>query len=370
MMEEAMDESMDENEADMMDNPEAEMDHVTGDAGDAKDKDEDCKCGDNVNKALINSLAACSQTLSTIEECKVGKVSFITSNEQVVPCTCEETLTTHLVKSVKSCTDAVETLTKCKKEKEKVQDSCALRYKNNPKLKSGTYKLTINGKKQSVFCRMGELCGVKGGWMSVSYFDAGHGKCPNDKFVFETAYHVCKAKASGSCASVPLETYGVTYTDVCGNAKGYQAGATVAFNSKADINSPYLSGVSITRTVTGPEKRRHVFSVAAGEAEKSTSQYACPCNKGATHKPPAFVGDDYYCESGSPDVPTSTKILQDDQLWDGLKFQHAEVKCKKPLIPWFKRSISPATSDQLELRLCNIKQETDVYLKEFSMYIR
>ena len=86
-----------------MDNPEAEMDHVTGD--DAKDKDEDCKCGDNVNKALINSLAACSQTLSTIEECKVGKVSSITSNEQVVPCTCEETLTTHLVKSVKSCTE-------------------------------------------------------------------------------------------------------------------------------------------------------------------------------------------------------------------------------------------------------------------------
>ena len=38
--------SPDENEAvsdDIVDNPEAEMDHVTGDAGDAKDKDEDCK---------------------------------------------------------------------------------------------------------------------------------------------------------------------------------------------------------------------------------------------------------------------------------------------------------------------------------------
>ena len=90
-----MDESKDKNEADMVDNPEAEMDHVTGDAGDAKNKDEDCKCGDNVNKALINSLAVCSQTLSTIEECKVGKVSSITSNEQVVPCTCKETLTIH-----------------------------------------------------------------------------------------------------------------------------------------------------------------------------------------------------------------------------------------------------------------------------------
>ena len=138
MMEEAMDESMDENEADMVDNPEAEMAQIIGD-DDAKDQDKGCKCGDNVNKALINSLAACSQTLSTIEECKVGKVSSITSNEQVVPCTCKETLTTHLVKSVKSCTDAVETLTKCEKKEEKVQDSCALQYKNNPNLKSGSY---------------------------------------------------------------------------------------------------------------------------------------------------------------------------------------------------------------------------------------
>ena len=372
MMEEAMDESMDENEAGMVDNPaEAEMDHVTGDAGDAKDKDEDCKCGDNVNKALINSLAACSQTLSTIEECKVGKVSSITSNEQVVPCTCEETLTTHLVKSVKSCTDAVETLTKCEKKEEKVQDSCDLRYKNNPNLRSGTYELTINGKKQSVYCHMVELCGVKGGWMSVGQFFSNSDKCPNYAFIsnsFGPGHLMCRA--SGSCASVPLETYGVTYTDVCGSVRGYQAGATVAFDSKADINSPYLSGVSITRTVTGPEKRRHVFSLAAGEAEKSTSQNACPCNAGATHKPPAFVGDDYCCESGSPDVPTSTKVLQFDQLWDMHQLRHAEAKCKKPLVPMFKRSISPPTSDQLELRLCRIKQGTDVYLGEFIIFIR
>ena len=375
MMEEAMDESMDENEAGMVDNPaEAEMDHVTGDAGDAKDKDEDCKCGDNVNKALINSLAACSQTLSTIEECKVGKVSSITSNEQVVPCTCEETLTTHLVKSVKSCTDAVETLTKCEKKEEKVQDSCALRYKNNPNLKSGTYELTINGKKQSVYCDMDKICGVKGGWMKVSrFFASTDKKCPNDEFIthkVKDGHHVCRAKASSDCTSVPLETYGVTYTHVCGFVDGYQAGATVAFDSTADINSPYLSGVSITRTVTGPKKRRHVFSLAVGEAEKSTSQYACPCNAGATHKPPAFVGDDYYCESGSPDVPTSKAILLHDPLWDGGMFRHAETKCKKSLMPWFKHSISPATSDQLELRLCRIKKKTDVYLEHFAIYIR
>ena len=208
--------------------------------------------------------------------------------------------------------------------------------------------------------------------MRVGFFHRSKsGKCPNDEFVPHKLkyYYACRAKASGSCASVPLETYGVTYTDICGAVYGYQAGATAAFDSTADINSPYLSGVSITRTVTGPEKRRHVFSLAAGEAEKSTSQYACPCNAGATHKPPAFVGDDYYCESGSPDVPTSTAILGGDRLWDERKLQHAEAKCKKPLMPLFKSSISPGTSDQLELRLCKIKQEADVYLEHFYVYI-
>ena len=71
--------------------------------------------------------------------------------------------------------------------------------------------------------------------MIVGYFDGGTEKCPNDEFVSETAYRMCKAKASGSCASVPLETYGVTYTDICGAVTGYQAGATAAFDSTADI---------------------------------------------------------------------------------------------------------------------------------------
>ena len=379
MMEEAMDESMDENEADMVDNPEAEMAQIIGD-DDAKDQDKGCKCGDNVNKALINSLAACSQTLSTIEECKVGKVSSITSNEQVVPCTCEETLTTHLVESVKGCTDAVETLTKCKKGGgEKVHDSCAQRYKNNPNLKSGTYKLTINGKEQSVYCHMGERCGIKSGWMRVGYYDGDkQSKCPNDKFISKKLKNhlLCKVKAGGtSCASVLLESYGVKYSQVCGTVKGYQAGFTLGFDSKADINSPYLTGVSITRSVSAPQKRIHIFSLVAGIAEKVTLQthlnaYVCPCNDKGTQKPPKFVSSHYYCESGTDDISASDTILSSDPLWDKEKFQH-EAKCVKPMMPWFLRSITSPVTSQLELRLCRINgYKADVYLERFDIYIR
>ena len=43
--------------------------------------------------------------------------------------------------------------------------------------------------------------------------------------------------------------------------------------------------------------------------------------------------------------------------------------CDRAAMPLFKSSISPATSDQLELRLCRNKQETDVYLESFDIYI-
>ena len=347
---------MDENEAvsyDMVDNPEAKMAHVTGD--NAKDQDKGCKCGDNINKALINSLAACSQTLSTIEECKVGKISSITSNEQVVPCTCEETLTTHLVKSVKSCTDAVETLTKCKKggeEKVYKEQSCPQLYTKHPSLPSDTYKLTINDKVQSVYCHMGDRCGIKSGWMRVGYFDGDkQSKCPNDEFVSKKVKNhlLCKAKGNNRyCASLQLESYGVKYSQVCGTVKGYQAGLTSGFVSKADINSPYLTGVSITRSVSAPQKRSHIFSLAAGIAEKVSQShlnaYVCPFNDKGTQKPPNFVSSHYYCESGTDDASFSDTILTSDPLWNNKKFQH-EAKCAKSMMPWFLHStVSPVTS--------------------------
>ena len=62
-------------------------------------------------------------------------------------------------------------------------------------------------------------------------------------------YWVCKAKSTeNQCASLMLLTRGVKYSQICGTVIGYQDGGTVAFNSGADIDSPYLTGVSITRS--------------------------------------------------------------------------------------------------------------------------
>ena len=64
--------------------------------------------------------------------------------------------------------------------------------------------------------------------------------------------------------------------------------------------SQYLvDGVSITAGAT------HVWTYAAGfqEAKREPSEDQepnCPCNSASQHVTPPFVGNDYYCESGSP----------------------------------------------------------------------
>ena len=127
--------------------------------------------------------------------------------------------------------------------------------------------------------------------------------------------------------------------------------------------------MSITRSTGTSKKRSHIFSLAAGPGEKDNSKNGCPCHGKATSKPPIFVGNDYYCESASAGHPSSTAILGGDPLWDGLKLQYDEAKCKKSLMPWFKHSISPATRDELELRLCRSKGTHNVYLGNFEIYI-
>ena len=228
---------------------------------------------------------------------------------------------------------------------------------------------------------MGELCGVKTGWMRVGYFDGKkESKCPNDNFVSKNFknYRVCRAKGTGTvhskayCASVPMESHGVKYSQVCGTAAGYQAGSTIGLEKGADINSPYLNGVSITRTVSTPQKRSHVFSLISGVAERYTAQFACPCNEGSTLKPPAYIGNDYYCESGIDYPTTNPVIIDSDPLWDQKKFRYNEKKCLRSKMPWFSSSIPPATND-LELRLCRVKPRGiygEVFLESFAIYIR
>ena len=399
-----------EEEEDEAVNPEEESDNNPED-NDVEDElviiRKNCNCDDKVNKALINSLATCSQTLSTIENCKVGKVSSIgTSKEHVVPCTCNKALTAHLVKSLKSCTQAVETLTKCKKGGEGGKGggggggggggkggggeegeggkggggtpptSCDELRKNDPTLKSGNYKLHIGGKVVPVYCHMGKLCGTVGGWTRLGYFHA-HRRCPNGQFrrITKRGLRLCRINSNrAGCATASYSSHGIKYSTICGYAKGYQKGQVRAFVKRGSIYSNYVDGVSFQRFDVSTKKRKHVWSYACGWSEKARNVFACPCNKGARKgvKPPSFVGNNYYCESGTSKRPTRAGFYRRDPLWDGQRFNNHERPCRKDMMPYFKRTYGSAITDYIIVKLCRTYPQRfrDVYLQRYGIFVK
>ena len=103
------------------------------------------------------------------------------------------------------------------------------------------------------------------------------------------------------CSSANFSTNGVSYQRVCGRARGYQKGDTVAFYGSSfgkTIENDYVSGLSITYS-NNPLK--HVWTFAVGISENLNTQDNCPCTQYPGRAPPSFVGNNYYCESATID---------------------------------------------------------------------
>ena len=70
---------------------------------------------------------------------------------------------------------------------------------------------------------------------------------------------------------------------------------------------------------------------------------------------PSYVGTDYYCEAGAEDSNTVslTAIYTNDPLWDGQQCGGGEAPCcTHPNMPWFIKTLSETTTEDIELRLC------------------
>ena len=84
-----------------------------------------------------------------------------------------------------------------------------------------------------------------------------------------------------------------------------------------------------------------------------TTEWDYPCNNGSTGTIPQYVGDDYYCESGSP-VHDPYTFHYDDPLWDDKQCDYLEFSCcTSPNMSWFVKSLNQSTTDDIELRMCN-----------------
>ena len=198
------------------------------------------------------------------------------------------------------------------------------------------------------------VCGSTGGWTRAIYLDMTdpNTNCPPG-WRLNTGYskRTCEPYYSG-CASLFFPVSGGAYNRVCGRVTAYQYSSTVAFrNGRATtIDGPYVDGVSLTHG----SPRQHIWTFAAGVSEVSPTDYrSCPCDASVGISVPLFVGGDYFCESGANSGQPSSGFHSDDPLWDGKNCTNSSTCCSFNNPPYFTKRLSSATTDDIEVRICN-----------------
>ena len=219
------------------------------------------------------------------------------------------------------------------------------------------------------------------GWRRVVFLnmtDTSH-VCPTGLNLTTYSRRTCGRAHSGStrCSSTTFSVGGSQYSRVCGRALGYRFGVNVAFfgynrNGKG-IDRGYVCGLSLTHGASG--SRQHIWTFASGMLTGSHSssyqRYQCPCDNGNSSPSPPFVGSDYFCESIQNQLNWQYIFYPNAPLWDGQVCEGGGTCCKLNNPPWFTKSLTNSTTDDIELRLClnNGATSSNIALELLELYV-
>ena len=240
----------------------------------------------------------------------------------------------------------------------------------------------LNKVMPAIFPRSPCVCDKHGkAWAPVAYLNMTDSSqtCPSAWATINTPVRACgrQPSNSGSCDSVFYSTNRLSYTRVCGRITGYQYGTTDAFKSFVNLDSWYIDGVSLTHGPPG--SRTHVWTFVSAWSETSPYSYAiCPCMFSNysewPYTVPTFVGNNYFCATGSHNNPYRNFIVfSDNPLWDGVGCTGNNTCCQFNQPPWFCRTLPTATSDDLEVRICadeNTEYNENTYISNIELYVR
>ena len=199
--------------------------------------------------------------------------------------------------------------------------SCAALPPSSP---SGYYWVRAsNGSAVRVYCDMTRSCGgVTGGWMRVAELDMTNSshQCPSGlRQRTDSNNRTCvRDSDSRGCSSVTFSSATLEYSRVCGKVIAYQFASPDAFAltarrpSNSSINTYYVDGVSLTHG----SPRQHIWTLAAAHNEDDGLHFNCPCTNNNTAsratQPPAFVRNDYFCDTESSTRSTTTNFNADN----------------------------------------------------------
>ena len=242
--------------------------------------------------------------------------------------------------------------------------SCEHIYNNNRETgyKNGYYPINNN---QWTFCDMTAIAadyftftcaGVEGEWRRIASIDISAGdECPTG---WSKSSHndvsFCRSPSDNAgCYSTNFSANGISYTRVCGSARGYQVSSTDRFqrSNNADpnnINGPYVDGLSITHGTP----RQHIWTFVVELTDRGYGIIEnCPCAYYPGKNPPSFFGSNYYCESGAGSSFSFDPYIS-DPLWDGSGCSSGNTCCSNINLSWFQYKLSEMTQDDIEVRIC------------------
>ena len=229
--------------------------------------------------------------------------------------------------------------------------SCKEIIDDSPSSPSGFYWVKDGNEANiRVYCDMTRTCGgITGGWMQVANINMTNSSHTCPQGLNATTHHpirVCGININGSgCSSATFEVHGIEYSQVCGKIIGYQDRIPDGFRSvRQGIDGVYVDGVSLTH---GNNPRKHIWTFAAALAE---SHNDCPCLNIGPVTVPSFVGNDYFCDTGTHVLINQFHL--EDPLWDGRGCESPNTCCSFNNPPWFSKQLPSPTTDDIEMRLC------------------
>ena len=183
---------------------------------------------------------------------------------------------------------------------------------------------------------------------------------------------LCTKSVQTGCSSVMYTSYGYSYSQICGKARGFSFGAPDAFargtKDSNSINSPYTDGLSITHGI----QRKAVWTYTAGLSENGHGDlnHSCSCSARGTSTPPAFIGSEYHCESAVRGEAEKRWYLE-DPLWDGEGCPKDNSCCAKSGLPWFCQTLPVESTDDIEVRVCMDEppEEENIGIEELEIFL-
>ena len=251
---------------------------------------------------------------------------------------------------------------------------------------SGDYWIQTATGTHEVYCDMELECGGhKGGWMRVANFSTGSGDdCPIGWTKITTpadpvhpSIEVCRSSNdTAGCYPTVFSVFEASYHKICGMARGYQKGGSDGFannivSMQKGISTAYADGLSIT--IGNPRQHVWTYAVGLGEEESAFTGGNCPCAGNEGTAPHPFIGNHYYCESGSAGEIELDTIFTNDPLWDGDGCVDANNNCcTSPGMPWFLRKFPVGQQEDIEVRICTDQEFSDegLLVDQLQLYVQ